>query len=644
MTGNQFAEVLVYNHCSEAVEYLIFTRRCEPHVQPVKDPWKPGSRDREGMQKLISEGLEGFEKTRSHFFRMRYAYQIVRLAHYMGDWQQAIDLYNRLLPQVQRKRPSIVYWWVLGHQAGALFRLKKYPEAAYRFALIFQNCASKRAQAYRSFWLPDDASFQKTLSFCQNDRERSIVYALRCGSSHATVADLEKLWELDPRSTMLEMMLVSDVQQLEKIYLTTPVSEKKFGRPETSLLRKSSGEHLLALKKLVERVAKSGNAAHPRLWRAMDGYLEILAGDFYAAEPALEAAEQGLGTTDEDKAMRQQLDIWQLLLKLCQIDPAAAGAEDQVFAVKGFAAFKKQPDFEPFLRDWMANRYAETRQPGKSALEGFGWRGLRMNPTLPEIDDLIRAAQSQNLSRMEDVLLRDSMGNALTGVFWDMRATYLLSQNQPEAAAAAMRNIPEVERNKELRFSPFKERINDCVNCPSAEAVIDRRDLVEELIKLDFEAKAALDGGAADFYKLGLAWYNMTYFGPAWRAMDNFRSGASWDFLSRQKEGVFPMPGTPHGNRENLSCLTALGYFRQAINLSKDPELTARAAFMAAKCQLNEWYCSPSCKYRPGSRLVPDVPPEYREYFQFLKKNCSKTAFCRDAVSECKWFRAYAAR
>ena len=261
------------------------------------------------------------------------------------------------------------------------------------------------------------------------------------------------------------------------------------------------------------------------------------------------------------------------------------------------------------------------------------------------IDDLLRAATDGHLTRMEDVMFKDSLGNALTGVFYDMRATYMLSQGQPEAALMALRQVPEVERNTALRFMPFKERINDCVHCPMSDSVlVDRRALVERLIQLEFDAKAALDQGAEDYYRLGLAWYNMTYFGPAWKAMDNFRSGSSWNFLSKQKNGTFPTEGAPHGNHENLSCETALGYFRQAINLSHDPELSARAAFMAAKCQLNAWYCLPTCDYRPGSRNAPNVPAEYRQYFDFLKQNFSKTAFYKQAVSECKWFRAYVGR
>jgi hypothetical protein len=645
LSGNQFAEVLRYNHCSEAVKYLIFTRKCEKHVTQNGDAWTPASRDLEAMQQLITDGLDEFSAIKSHFIRLRYAYQIVRLAHYRGDFPQTIRLFNYLMPQIDRRRASIVYWWTLGHQAGALLKLKKYPEAAYRFALIFQNCPSKRAQAYRSFYIPNDDIWQKTLNFCEKDQERAACYSLRAGAAHATVGDLEQLYALDPQAPVLEMMLVSEVQQLEKIFLTTPISVQKYGRPATILRRDKASEHLFSLKKLVEKVWREKKCHNPKLWRAVDGYLELLAGDFYAAEKEMDAAASQLSGASEDESLREQLDIWRLLLDICKIDPADPNSVDRAFAIKSFGAFKKQPDFEPFLKDWLSNRYAQTNQPGKATLEAWGWKGLRANPTLAEIDNLIRAASDGELSRMEDALLTDSSGNILLGSFYEMRATYLLAENHPEAALDALRKIPEVERATAQKFMAFKERINDCVHCPMSDSVLlDRRALVEKLVELDFQARANLAEGAPQYYRLGLAYYNMSFFGPAWSAMDNFRSGSSWNTLNRRADGVFSSSIGPHGNRENLSCEIALGYFRQAMSLSRDPELSARAAFMASKCQLNAWYCSKSANYKIGSRQIPEVPADFRLYFDILKKNYAKTAFYKQAMSECKWFRAYAAR
>jgi hypothetical protein len=147
--GNTFAEVLAYNGCVEALDYLVFAKQCEPHVVAMGDGWVRAERDKEFMLTLIEEGKSRFLQTRSHFFKQRYAYQIIRLAHYAGQWQMVVDLYNYLLPKYDRKKPSIVYFWTLGHLAGALQQLGKTADAAYRYSIVFRNCKSKRIQAFR---------------------------------------------------------------------------------------------------------------------------------------------------------------------------------------------------------------------------------------------------------------------------------------------------------------------------------------------------------------------------------------------------------------------------------------------------------------------------------------------------------------
>ena len=82
LSGNTFAEVLAYNGCTEAIDYLMFAKRCEPHVIAYGDGWTLPERDTSFMQVLIEEGKARFMQTESHFFRQRYAYQLIRLSHY----------------------------------------------------------------------------------------------------------------------------------------------------------------------------------------------------------------------------------------------------------------------------------------------------------------------------------------------------------------------------------------------------------------------------------------------------------------------------------------------------------------------------------------------------------------------------------
>lgn len=166
------------------------------------------------MIALVDEGLGRFKDTDSHFIKMRYAYQIVRLAHYARDWQYTVDLYNCLMPKVDRKQKSIIYYWTLGHLAGALQRLGKYPEAAYRFSCL-RFCPSKRTPAYRSFLIRNN-NRQKTMQLCETDAEKSTLLVLRAGGAKTfLIDDMEQVYSLDPANPQLDLMLISEVQRLK---------------------------------------------------------------------------------------------------------------------------------------------------------------------------------------------------------------------------------------------------------------------------------------------------------------------------------------------------------------------------------------------------------------------------------------------
>ncbi len=173
MSKNAFARHLENNKCNETIDYLIFAKRCEPHVVR-QNSWSEKKRDIVRMQNLIVQGRRVFRKTKSNYIRLRYAYQIIRLAHYSKDYEQTVELYEELLPKTDRIE-SILYDWMLGHKAGAMSHLGEEVEAAYLFSQIFHRCPSKRESAFRSFNIKSDEDWETCLLRCRSDQERDLV-------------------------------------------------------------------------------------------------------------------------------------------------------------------------------------------------------------------------------------------------------------------------------------------------------------------------------------------------------------------------------------------------------------------------------------------------------------------------------------
>ncbi|TNE58133.1 MAG: hypothetical protein EP344_10380 [Bacteroidetes bacterium] len=645
LTGNTFAEVLAINGCTEAIDYLMFAKRCEPHVVAYGDGWTLPVRDTTVMQALIEEGRHRFLQTKSHFFRQRYAYQVVRLAHYARQWQQTVDLYNYFIPKFDRKRPSILYYWTLGHLAGALQQLGKYPEAAYRYSVIFRHCPSKRIQAFRSFQIRNDREWAATLKMCQSDEERATLFLLRSARSHTyTVEDMETIYRLDPGNAQLELMLVSDIQQLEKLFLRSPFTEKKHGKIRSAIPKKAAAAHLLSLQRLVRQVAREKKTPNPQLWEAMTGYLELLAGDKYAADKSFSRTKRQLNRKKKYQALLyRQIEIWEIVLEIMKLDGASVSADQAAFRIRSYKTFQEVSSFEPFLQDFLGARYAESAHPGKAILTAYKPEAILYNPRLDVLDDLLALADTEDPVLLEKSMKMDTNQAQIKARLLETKGAYLFSVGQPEAALYVLRQIAPTEQLRLPKYSPFREIFDERINRPVTDTLLlNRRQILEKLLDYEFKAKAAVamnkPVGAWYYYLIGLGYYNMSYFGYEWEAMDYFRSGANWERLAQGP--VFPLRNSPNGNRENTDVSLALSYFEKALAEARTPELAARAAFMAARCQQKQWFCHPDCTYKPGSKNLPQLPELYRGYYQRLHQY-SGTKFYQQIIQECRWLAAY---
>jgi hypothetical protein len=647
---NTFAHCITFNGCTEVVDYLLFARECEPLVTPLGKEWKLPQRDYESMQALIRKGKKQFAATKSNFLRMRYAYQVIRMAHYAGQWQQTEALFDELMPKIDKRQPTVIYFWALGHVAGAMQQMGRYAEAAYRYTLVFGHCSSKRTQAFRSFKIRNDAEWKSAYNMCTNDRDRSTMYLLRAGHSPTTsMDDLYQVYALDPANPQLSLLLINQVQRFEKIFLRTPVTDKKYGIERVAQRQDKAAVQLLALQQFTRKITAEGKADNILLWSALDGYLELLAGDTYAAEQSFKKTEKLLPeafSNDYADAIQEQIDIWRLLADILGLDDGAQFNYAKAFAMRDYKTFKKHPDFEPFLNDFLAQYYASTRHPGKEMLLTYGPQVLVYNPNEAALADLLREAERGSADFQELALAMDTSAEHLVARLMEAKGVAHLNHGEPEAALLALRSIPSGQQLRMDKFYPFKEYLKEKVY---TQTVVDslhltRLEFVEKLYDLELHAKAAEAVDAPEaawyYYFLGMGYYNTSFFGYEWEVRDYYRAGANW---SRIAQGpVFPMRGTPDGNYEVTDISRALEYFERSLSLAQNSEMAARAAFWAARCRQKQWFVDKDCRYHPGNKLVPKVPDEYNQYYQLLLTKYRTTDFFKEAVKECKWLGIYA--
>ena len=288
---NKFARHLVKNKCLETIEYLLFAKKCEPFVTADKDVWQTKKPDIQNMEALIQEGTKEFLTIESHYIRLRMAYQIIRLAHYSGQYSKVKYLYNYFIPKINHA-PSTIQYWIEGHYAGALKALGERAKAAYFYARVFHHCPAKRESAFLSFEIRTDNDWLSALSFCENDQERTALYALRASFRNSRAVDeMIDIYSLHPKSNYLESILIQEIEKQEK---------------------KPVVEYIKKLDTFVKQVIDEKKVAHPEIWLLALGYLKYLNNDYFEAKLAFKAVTE----YTQSKALQEQIAIFNMAIEI----------------------------------------------------------------------------------------------------------------------------------------------------------------------------------------------------------------------------------------------------------------------------------------------------------------------------------------
>lgn len=630
MANNSWVKYMFKHNCRETVDYLIFAKTCEPHVVAPANAWGEIKRDVPTMDLLIDEAYQRFLRTESDYIKLRYAFQAIRLAHYSKQYERVLELVDYYLPKIDHD-PSIVEYWILGHQAGALQALGQRPEAAYIYSRIFEKCPGKRESAYRSFRIETNEEWEQCLLFCKNDQERANLYVLRANSNNARlVEEMRNIYAYDPQHNALEMLLIKELQLLEKDLLAESINPYRTNNVrQHGIPRVYAGSRVVELQNLVRTWLKKGELRQPALWKLAEGYLEVLAGNYYFARETLQEAEEMI----ESKALKEQVQVFQLVLEILSMDDIGREEETRLTRLdREYKFYEEYPDFPRLIKDKMRLVYREQGDEAKAYLMEYTLDQLKVNPDLDIIEDLLLLCRKEKRTSFERELVEKPNGSTIENELLNIEAAHLLGQGFLESALKVMKEIPIVEHDNLGQFSPFAMRFKDCVNCPLPDTVTtyNRTEVIERMLELEFDARSAssADQAASMYYDIGVAFYNMSYFGPAWGATDLFRSSASaYRAYYNKGQKVFPQIGFPLGNKENFDMDSARRYFDLARRTARSAEIQVVAAYMAAKCERNDYYVNQQTRTY--------------DYFQMIESDYQNTEFYQRIIGECRDFQAY---
>ena len=146
------------------------------------------------------------------FFKLKYGYQVMRLAHYSGQYKEAVLYYDRFV--AGNSSTSILQYSALSLKAGALYRTGNKQESAYLFSKAFAASPVKRMSNYLGLLWGTDHTISKDsyLAYCQNNEEKaSLLGMMSIFGTQEEFASMKEVYRLDPKSSILELMAVREI-------------------------------------------------------------------------------------------------------------------------------------------------------------------------------------------------------------------------------------------------------------------------------------------------------------------------------------------------------------------------------------------------------------------------------------------------
>lgn len=215
-SNNKFLKALSSGKHPEALDYLLFAKECETWAL-LDGYWDTPERNTANMATKLEAGKTLRENAGSPFLKDRYAFQLIRLAHYSQEYAEAISLYDTFFdPAGNPGGSTLIQQRSLLLKAGALKWERQFGESMYLFSKVFRTTPPLRKSADQDFGFIGMQHFSAAESYTQSQEERAFLWAMR--GFQADFPDLEAirtLADLDTDQQLLEVLLIRQLNLLE---------------------------------------------------------------------------------------------------------------------------------------------------------------------------------------------------------------------------------------------------------------------------------------------------------------------------------------------------------------------------------------------------------------------------------------------
>lgn len=659
----------------EALGYIMYAKKAEPFVFGGESSWDLPQRDSVAMAKLIKNGQQLYAASKKDIFKLKYAYQVLRLAHYSNRFDDVIKWYDEYSGNFTVN--SVLQPLCVALKAGALLRTGKEKEAAYLFSKAFSTTTAKRISNYLGFkWSVKYNTPQRDyLQLCKTNSEKGAMLALfSIGSINNEVNSMKEIYKLDPANDVLEVLAVREINKLEEKYFTPLLQKEKGGKAlyfswnenGTDSADKINTDNANDLMNFLNDVAAKGTVKNRGLFETGAAYIAYMLKDYSTAKKYLAAAEK-MNLTQK---VKDQWALTSLLVTINEKEKIDAAFEEQLLPsiqwLEGKAK-KEIPlnadyysinEWQKFYRNLMseilAGRYhqqgdihketlcigaADNIMKGNNNYYSFSNAidFLRNNVVSKDVEKLFTLMDNKQPNKLESYLINHNSVKRSDVI--DFAGTAYLRDYDYANAISWFKKSAD-KKTSLINTNPFIDLLYDQEEALPSEVKYTTTKLAfaEEMLRLQKMSETDKAYAAKHLYKMANGFYNMTYYGHAWKLVQYYRSGSDGYYIPKDATGF---------QKEYYGCYKAHEYFEKAMKASTDKNFKARCLFMMGKCAQKNirqpQYSDFGSNYDKYDAAAKDYFIQFKnnKYFPQLVKEYGNTAFYKEAYNSCSYLRDF---
>lgn len=658
LKNNTFLQHIVTKHDSELLQYLSFAVECQGYVNvSFYDMWDYKAPDQQEIRKLLDKGEEGYNQCSKDFLKLRWGFQVARLAHYNNLFDDFLRYYNNYINPI--KLSSEVQTWSLSLYAGMLYKTGKMAESAYLFSRVFETCPKYRLQAYNSFRHIEPNEVEAAVALCKDNHEKAVIKAMQGYNSFENVPQLLRtIAQLDPTLPDLEVLAIREINKIElsigspSSYYTT--SEKSSNKAYLDSISR-------ILQPILLEVAKNKQTPTPSLWYVGSSYLYFLCQEYDKAKQMVTMAEKSHPTSK----VKDQISIVRLLVEINQNKELAKDSDETIAKSLEWLRSKALADtskryyygstdyfyrsYQSVASELLAKKYLSQNNAPMAILcqnlsnvtqdaHSYSYYSIGgyidSNASIGDIEKLIELQSKANKTKLEVFLTKHaSIGN---NHLYELIGTKYLRTYQFEKAEEYYKKLPatywgSMAVAEYLNEDPFAD--NDNTSKPTKKHVrYNKLTFARKMIEYSKLATQGGEKGATYYYLLANAYFNISHAGNSW-AMSQYEWSGSEYYQPYNGETNDPF------KNDYYKATTAMNLYFKAASLAKNPEMKARCLFQASKCyalQVDAWHWDSNyTKLQAGDYIKKN------KYFKELVQKYRNTKYYKYAYARCSYLRDY---